>query len=196
MHVSPGSLDDVPRVAALYRATFDDRLSTVAGIRHRQTSARPEEEMRFWRAERDGELIGWAFGGLDAFASVRTTAYASIVVDPSHRRRGAGSALWDAVSTHLDRVGARRIVAYSRADADTVAFVGARGFALEATDTTSAVDPRRLPVAPEPSDGIAIVPMVTYDPDPEPVFVPTRRAPSTSRARPTSPASRTRAGVA
>ena len=56
MIVSPGSIEDVPRVAALYRAAFDDRLSTVAGIRHRQASARPEDELRFWRAEEDGEL--------------------------------------------------------------------------------------------------------------------------------------------
>src|SRR5215218_1296157 len=95
MNVSPGSIEDVSRVAALYRATFDDRLSTVTGIRHRQTSARPDDALRFWRAEEHGELIGWAFAGLDSFASLRTTANASIVVHPAHRRAGAGSALWD-----------------------------------------------------------------------------------------------------
>src|SRR6478752_6075437 len=105
MDVSPGSIDDVPRVAALYRATFDDRLSTVTGIRHRQACARPEDALRV-------------------------------------RRAGAGSALWDEASAHLDAIGALRTVAYSRADDDTVAFVGARGFTLESTDTTSAVDPR------------------------------------------------------
>ena len=100
-------------MAALYRATFDDRLSTVTGIRHRQASARPEDALRVWRAEEDGELIGWAFAGLDSFAAVRTTASASIVVHPAHRRAGAGSALWDEASAHLDAIGARRIVAYS-----------------------------------------------------------------------------------
>lgn len=171
MIVSPGSLADVPRVAAMYRASFDDRLSTIEGIRYRMTSARPEDETRFWRAEKDGELIGWAFGGLDTFASIRTTAYASIVVHPAHRRAGAGAALWDDVSAHLDQIGARRIVAHSRSDGDAVAFVGARGFALEATDTTSAIDPRTLPEPPEPPTGITIAPMAVHDDDPEPVFV-------------------------
>ncbi len=170
MDVSPGSIEDVPRVAALYRATFDDRLSTVTGIRHRQASARPEDALRFWRAEEDGELIGWAFAGLDSFAAVRTTASASIVVHPAHRRAGAGSALWDEASAHLDAIGARRIVAYSRADDDTVAFVGARGFTLESTDTTSAVDPRTLPEPPDPPSGVIIAPMAAHAEDPTPVF--------------------------
>src|SRR6478736_3407712 len=170
MDVSPGSIEDVPRVAALYRATFDDRLSTVTGIRHRQASARPEDALRFWRAEEDGELIGWAFAGLDSFAAVRTTASASIVVHPAHRRAGAGSALWDEASAHLDAIGALRTVAYSRADDDTVAFVGARGFTLESTDTTSAVDPRTLPEPPDPPSGVIIAPMAAHAEDPTPVF--------------------------
>jgi L-amino acid N-acyltransferase YncA len=170
MDVSPGVIEDVPRVAALYRATFDDRLNTVAGIRHRQTSASPEDRLRFWRAEEDGELVGWAFAGLDSFASVRTTAHASIVVHPAHRRAGAGSALWDVASAHLEAIGARRIVAYSRSDDDSVAFVRARGFTLESTDTTSAVDPRTLPEPPLPPSGIAIVPMAEHADDPTQVF--------------------------
>jgi L-amino acid N-acyltransferase YncA/RimJ/RimL family protein N-acetyltransferase len=170
MNVSPGSIEDVSRVAALYRATFDDRLSTVTGIRHRQTSARPDDALRFWRAEEDGELIGWAFAGLDSFASLRTTANASIVVHPAHRRAGAGSALWDEASAHLDAIAARRIVAYSRADDDSVAFVGGRGFTLESTDTTSAVDPRTLPEPPEPPSGVIIAPMAAHAADPTPVF--------------------------
>jgi len=170
MDVSPGSIEDVPRVAALYRATFDDRLSTVTGIRHRQASARPEDALRVWRAEEDGELIGWAFAGLDSFAAVRTTASASIVVHPAHRRAGAGSALWDEASAHLDAIGALRTVAYSRSDDDTVAFVGARGFTLESTDTTSAVDPRALPEPPDPPSGVIIAPMAAHAEDPTPVF--------------------------
>jgi GNAT superfamily N-acetyltransferase len=163
MIVSPGSVEDVPRVAALFRACFDDRLFTVAGIRHRQISAQPEDELRFWRAEEGGELIGWSFAGRDAFAAARTTASAAVVVDPAYRCAGVGSALWDLVSGHLDAIGARRI-------AGTVAFVRARGFSLESTDTTSTVDPRTLPPPPEPPAGIAIAPMAEYEDDPTPVF--------------------------
>jgi RimJ/RimL family protein N-acetyltransferase len=73
-------------------------------------------------------------------------------------------------SSHLDAIGARRVVSFSRADADSVAFVRARGFGLEGTDTTSAVDPRTLPEPPDPPAGIAVAPMVDYEDDPTPVF--------------------------
>ena len=69
----------------------------VAGVRHRQTSARPEDQLRFWRAEQNGELIGWSLAGIAVFASARTMANAGIVVHLAHRRAGVGSALWDLV---------------------------------------------------------------------------------------------------
>ena len=168
--VSPASIDDAERAAALFAAAFDDHLNTVSGIRYRFESARPEDRMQYWRAEREGKLVGWAYGGLDAFAPIRTAGFAGIVVHPSHRREGIGPALWDVVSAHLDQIGARRIVAYSRADEDTIAFARARGFSLEATETSSAVDPRTIGQPPLPPQGIELRSMRSFVDDPEPVF--------------------------
>ena len=50
-----------------------------------------------------------------------------------------------------------------------MSFVGARGFTLESTDTTSAVDPRTLP-EPRPARRVVISPMTDYVDDPTPVF--------------------------
>ena len=133
MRISVASTDDAPRVAAMVRASFDDRLSTVAGWRYRMANTKPEDLNEYWRAEHDGELVGWAFGGRDSFAPAGTMGYAGIVVHPSFRRQGAGSALWDVLSAHLDEIGVPRIVAHSRADTDSKAFVAASGFTLEAT---------------------------------------------------------------
>ena len=138
--IAPASLDAVPRAAALLADTYDDRLITVAGVRHGFESVRPEDRRQYWRAELDGELVGWAVGGLDAFAPSRTDAFVGITVDAAHRRRGIGSALWDVASAHLDRIDARRVVAFSQADARTKAFAAGRGFTVEATETASAVD--------------------------------------------------------
>ena len=115
--IAPASLDDVPRAAALLAATYDDRLITVAGVRYGFESVLPEDRRQYWRAELDGELVGWAVGGLDAFASSPTAGFVAITVDAAQRRRGIGSALWDVASAHLDRIGARRVVSFSRADA-------------------------------------------------------------------------------
>jgi GNAT superfamily N-acetyltransferase len=168
--ISPASVDDAARAAALSAASFDDRLNTVSGVRYRFASARPEDRMRYWRAERDGELVGWVYGGLDAFAPVRTAGFVGIIVHPANRREGIGSALWDVASAHLDEIGVRRIVAHSRADDDTMAFLRARGFSLEATETSSAVDPRTIDQPPSPPPGIELVSMSDFVNDPEPVY--------------------------
>ena len=73
--ISPASVDDAARAARLFAASFDDRVTTVAGIRYRFESAQPEDRMQYVRAECDGELVGWAHGGLDAFAPVRTAGF-------------------------------------------------------------------------------------------------------------------------
>ena len=170
MRISVASPEDAPRAAALYNAAFDDRVITAAGMRYRQISAVPEDRLGYWRAEEGGDLVGWAFAGRDTFAPSDTMGFAGIVVHPEHRHRGIGSALWDIASEHLADVGVRRIVAHGRGDADSMAFPRARGFSHEATDTTSAVDPRTVGAAPEPPPGVVISPLAAYADDPEPVY--------------------------
>jgi len=168
--ISPATLDDIPRIAALLASVFDDRVITVAGMRYRQESAPPENRVGYWRAERGGEIVGWAVGGIDAFASVRTVAFAGIAVHPAHRGKGIGSALWEVLSAHLDGIGARRIVVHSRADTDTKAFVARCGFSLETTETSLAVDPRKVAAPPPPPPGIEIAALNAFAEDPKPVF--------------------------
>jgi len=163
--------DDAERAAALIQLVREDRVVTAAGIRYLLTTARAEDRMAWWRAEEDGELVGWAFGGLDAFAPVRTAGFAGMVVHPHRRRRGIGSELWEALSAHLDAIGTRRIVSYSDGDEGTRAFVAARGFRLEGTHSTLALDPRSLPTPPGPPAGVELVPMSSFDDDPGPVYV-------------------------
>jgi GNAT superfamily N-acetyltransferase len=139
-------------------------------MRYRQASAVPEDKLAYWRAELGDDLVGWAFAGRDTFAPTETMGFAGLVVHPDHRRRGIGAALWDVASAHLDEAGVRRIVVHSRADVDSMAFARARGFSHEATDTTSAVDPRTLGDAPEPPAGIVVSPHSAFADDPEPVF--------------------------
>jgi GNAT superfamily N-acetyltransferase len=127
--------------------------------------------MGWWKAERDGELVGWAIGGLDAFAPVRTVAFGGAVVHPDHRCRGIGSALWDAVYERLVEAGARRMIAFGQADPGSIAFAEAKGFKLEGTHVTLALDPRTLPSAPEPPPGVEILPMRDVADQPERIFV-------------------------
>ena len=175
--ISPASIADAARAVDLLRLSYDDRLNTVAGLRYRFESIRPEDRMRFWRAERDGALVGWAYAGLDVFAPVCTTGFAGIVVHPDNRRRGIGSALWeDVVSPHLTEIGATRILGDSWADPGTVSFLERRGFSLEATETSSAVDPRTIGPPPPLPEDVRYVSLATFASDPEPVYVADREA--------------------
>lgn len=169
--ISVAGPDDAERAAALIRLARQDRVVTAAGIRHTIAIARPEDRMAYWRAESGDELVGWAFGGLDAFAPVWTAGFGGITVHPEHRGRGLGSELWEALSAHLEAVGARRVVSYSLGDEATRAFVAARGFRLEATHATLALDPRTLPPGPTIPDGVELVPMADFAGDPEAVYL-------------------------
>lgn len=174
--IFPASVDDAQGAAALFRAAYEDRVTTAAGVRYRIETQLPEDRKANWKAERGGELVGWAFAGLDAFAAARDEAFAGVVVHPDHRRAGIGSALWHAVSAHLREIGARRVVAYSRGDDATRSFVENRGFSLAATDTSSAVDPRDLPPPPAPSQGMALQPLSAFSDDPEPLYLADRES--------------------
>ena len=65
-------------------------------------------------AERGGEVIGYAYAGLEGtdYMALRGPAGAlyDIVVDPAHRRDGVGRALLEAVITALQARGAPQIV--------------------------------------------------------------------------------------
>ncbi len=65
-------------------------------------------------AEREGEVIGYAWAGLEGmdYMALRGPAGAlyDIVVDPARRRGGVGRALLDAAISALQRLGAPRIV--------------------------------------------------------------------------------------
>ena len=169
--IRPATRDDSPRVAALLSAVFDDRVTTVAGIRYRWKSTPPEDRLSSWLAENGGEVVGWAIGGIDAFAPLRTTAFAGLAVHPDHRARGIGSALWAVLSAHLDEIGARRIVARSRAEQSSKAFVDRCGFRLEGTHTGLAVDPRTMAPPPPSPPGIEIATLGSFADDPRRVYV-------------------------
>jgi ribosomal protein S18 acetylase RimI-like enzyme len=65
-------------------------------------------------AERDGELLGYTYAGLEGidYMSLRGPAgiLYDIVVDPAHRGRGVGRMLLDATMTVLRERGAPRVV--------------------------------------------------------------------------------------
>ena len=69
------------------------------------------------RAERDGERVGYAFGGMEGndFMALRGPAGVlyDLVVDPAHRRQGVGSALMEGALDSLEKLGAPRVLLFT-----------------------------------------------------------------------------------
>jgi ribosomal protein S18 acetylase RimI-like enzyme len=68
-------------------------------------------------AERDTEVVGYAFGGMEGndYMALRGPAGAlyDLVVDPDHRRQGIGTALLEAALDALKLLGAPRVVLFT-----------------------------------------------------------------------------------
>lgn len=81
-------------------------------------------EMAVLVAVREGEVVGYAFGGMEGndYMALRGPAGVvyDLVVDPNHRRQGIGGALLAAVLDALSRLGAPRALLFT-ADKNHVA---------------------------------------------------------------------------
>lgn len=77
--------------------------------------ARPE--MVVFVAERVGEVVGYAYGGMEGndYMALRGPAgmLYDLVVDPDHRRQGVGTALLEAALAALTQLGAPRVLLFT-----------------------------------------------------------------------------------
>jgi GNAT superfamily N-acetyltransferase len=168
--ISRASVADAERGAELVRLVVPVSVVTPASIRYRLQLDHPDDHVGYWKAELDGALVGWALGGLDAFAADPTDAFAAVIVHPAHRRRGVGTQLWGAVSEHLRGAGAIRVVCSSDADEGSEAFARGHGAVFEASHATLVLDPTTLPPPPEPPSGVDVLPLARFEAVPELVY--------------------------
>ena len=68
-------------------------------------------------AEREGEMVGYAFGGMEGndYMALRGPAGVlyDLVVDPAHRRQGIGTTLMDSALAALAKLGAPRVLLFT-----------------------------------------------------------------------------------
>jgi ribosomal protein S18 acetylase RimI-like enzyme len=96
-------------------------------------------------AERDGEVLGYTYAGLEGYdyMALRGPAGAlyDIVVDPAHRGHGVGRMLLDATLAALDARGAPRVVLSTAEQNDTAQRLFARaGFRRTMIEMTRELD--------------------------------------------------------
>jgi GNAT superfamily N-acetyltransferase len=132
---------DAEPVAALL-ATNTPWLYTAAGIRHRLAALPPRAHRATWVAEVDDAIVGWGEAEFDWTAERSDVGTLWVLVDPSHRRRGYGSELFERGAEHLHAHDAGELRSWSFAEGET--FLEQRGFQRARVERLSAVDPRTV----------------------------------------------------
>ena len=163
-----GTVDDIPRAAALRQRAWPESIVTEEGMRHWLSGipARAEHALFAW--DDGGELLGWGHAGRSWWHADPATGILSITVDPSRQGQGIGTALAEAADEHLARLEVRTSRAGSLDEPAARALASSRGFTEIAAATVSGLDPRGVEPRPLPA-GVQLVPLAELD-DPEPVY--------------------------
>ena len=163
-----GTLEDVPRVAAMRQRAWPDGIVTADGMSHFLRSIPEHAGLRLFADEQDGEIVGWAHAGRAWWDSDTSQGIVAIAVDPAHRGKGIGSGLAEAADAHLGALGIRTTRSESLDEPAARALATSRGFEEIGSSSVSAVDPRTVEPLPVPED-VTIVPFAEID-DPEPIW--------------------------
>ena len=140
---------DVPAMAQVWAAAVPYFVRSAASIAHVMAADRDVGRRRTV-AVLDGQVIGTA----TSFLRPDDVCAVQLAVDPEHRGRGAGTALYDDAMGSLDSHGAPVVEGVANDDPASLAFATRRGFAVSGEHMISGVDPRTVdPVGPPP-DGL------------------------------------------
>ena len=165
--IRDGTLDDIPRAAAMRQRAWPESIVTEEGMRHWIAGVPARAELALFAWEADCELRGWATAARNWWSSDPQGGILAITVDGSHRGEGIGTALAEAADEHLGRLGVRTTRAGSLDEPGARALAARRGFEEIAAATVSGVDPRTVEPRPIPA-GVELVPWGEMD-DPGPV---------------------------
>jgi mycothiol synthase len=142
-----GSLLDVGRRVS------EEEVPSVEELEHTLAT---EPDSLFLLAFLGNEVVG---SGVGRLSSLPGCLYAMARVLPEYRRRGAGRALYGALSSQARRIGRESLIGrISEEDTDSLEFAQRRGFREVSRECPLALDlPLTEPAAPQPPPGIEIV---------------------------------------
>jgi GNAT superfamily N-acetyltransferase len=160
--IREGEETDFAAAIALVNRVWPFRVGSVAGWRHAVRAEPAEAQRRFWAAEQEGALVGWASAALDHESAERPGIF-SISVVPEHRGRGLGGALFERCDEHLRAIGAARFDAGSEDSPAARGFLEGRGFRHAHTSRISGVVPAEVEPASAPA-GVELRPLADLDP--------------------------------
>ena len=166
--IREGTLDDIPRAAAMRQRAWPESIVTEEGMRHHLAAVPVRAAHAMFAFEEGGAILGWATSSRSWWQPGPDAGILSISVDPSRRGEGIGSALAEAADAHLATLAVRKTRGRSLDEPSARSLARRRGFVQVAAMTVSGVDPRTVEPRPLPA-GVELVPFADLD-DPSPVY--------------------------
>jgi GNAT superfamily N-acetyltransferase len=166
--IREASPDDAAGAAALLSLVYPEFIATTEAVAYTLATSPPEAQRRWWCAEEEGALIGWASVGLLVETSEPGAGWLAVAVHPEHRGRGLGSTFVAEAEEHARSIGVRRVHARSNVDDATLAFLRTCGYEETSTDDILFVDPRTV-TPPEADAQIELLPFTAFAADPSPI---------------------------
>jgi GNAT superfamily N-acetyltransferase len=139
---------DAPALVELLRETEPLATVNVASWLHRERAVPARARLRAFVAEVDGRVVGESWVLRAWFAEGRTLVY--VAVREQARRRGIGSALYDAALDHARTLDQTRLSGTFYESPAGLAFAAARGFREARAEQIAVLDPRDVREQPPP----------------------------------------------
>jgi GNAT superfamily N-acetyltransferase len=153
--VRPFAAEDAAAVIELVGALAPVRVETAESLAWRQSSEPPRSRRCSWVAVDDDAAVGFATAHFDWFAGEVGKGRIWVGVREDRRRRGIGSALWEAAIGHLR--GARKHTVEVDDDPDGLDFVQRRGFTQYDSEVMSRLDLREARLEESSRAGYRVV---------------------------------------
>jgi GNAT superfamily N-acetyltransferase len=140
---------DAAGVVAVMREVSPTIVLNVPAWRHRERTVPGRSRHRAFVAEIDGQIVGRSVSRFEnLFSDATDLAFIGVGVRPEYRRRGVGSALYEAALEHATSIDATRLLTGVSESDDARRFAQARGFVEERSQQESVLDPRTVREAP------------------------------------------------
>ncbi len=160
--VREGSSDDFAAATGLLDRVWPHRVGSEQGFRHAAAVEPPDAHRRYWAAEDDGTLVGWATAAIEYQSSERP-GFLQASVAPESRGSGVGSALLERCEAHLAGLGVATALSVSTPEEASRSFAAKHGFRHTHTTRISGVDPRTIEPQSAPP-GVDLRPLAQLDP--------------------------------
>lgn len=160
--VREGGSEDFGLATELLNRVWPHRVGSERGLRHAADAEPPSAHRRYWAAENDGELVGWATAAIE-YQSVERPGFLQASVAPESRQAGLGSALLERCEAHLAGLGVATALSFSTPEEASLRFASAHGFRHTNTTRVSGVDPRTIEPQSAPP-GVDLCPLIGLDP--------------------------------